>query len=342
MQSANSLIVERAAVEETPPFGGRTTIRAAGAMTSVRGMAARAARSNISVLLLGETGAGKEVLARSIHEWSLRSAGPFVAINCGGMSDTLLDSELFGHERNAFTGAGGAKIGLFEAADGGTLFLDEIGEMPLAMQSKLLRVLETREVRPLGGLRSRAVDVRFLAATNVDLEAALTTGAFRSDLMYRLNTLTLTIPPLRARTDELPNLVETFLARAPLEEGRELPDVSPEAMSCLERYHWPGNIRELRNVIDRAVVLCDGPTILPEHLQIEARQSPTLVAFAGGLATPEGRTDERACIIEALDTCGRNQTKAAKLLGISRRKLITKLDFYKLPRPVKLYHAGRL
>jgi two-component system response regulator AtoC len=333
--------METANFAEAPSAGGRwMTVREPSAMTHVRAMAARAARSNISVMLLGETGVGKEVLAQAIHESSPRAARPFVAINCGGMNATLLDSELFGHEKNAFTGAAAAKIGLVEAADGGTLFLDEIGDMPSDMQAKLLRVLETREVRPLGGLRSRPVDVRFLAATNVDIEVAVANGTFRADLMYRLNTLTLTIPPLRERTDELPGLVETLLARVCHEGGRERLEVSPEAMSCLYQHHWAGNIRELLNVIDRAVVFCDGPTILPRHLQLQTRRVPQLVPFPGGPAPAANDGAERTRIVEALDACGRNQTRAARLLGISRRTLITRLDFYKLPRPTKGYQSG--
>lgn len=310
-------------------------LRDTSAMMRVRAMATRAARSNISVLLLGETGVGKEVLARAIHDSSPRAARPFIALNCGGLTTTLLDSELFGHEKNSYTGAGAAKTGLIEAADGGTLFLDEVGEMPLEMQAKLLRVLETRDVRPVGGLRTRAVDIRLLAATNVDIEAAVAKGTFRSDLKYRLNTLTLTIPPLRDRPDELAELVERLLSRASRDEGRETPEVSPGAMRCLYQHHWPGNIRELRNVIDLAVLLCDGPTILPEHLQIEPRGRPMLVAIAGGLAPAANDCEERRRIVEALEACARNQTRAARLLGISRRKLINKLDLYKLPRPVK-------
>jgi DNA-binding NtrC family response regulator len=327
----------RASIFEAVP----TSIRAWGAgfappaspIEEVRATAARVARSNISVLLLGETGVGKEVFARTIHQGSRRANRPFVAINCGGLSETLLDSELFGHERHSFTGAATAKTGLFEAADGGTLFLDEIGEMPLEMQTKLLRVLETREVRPLGSLRSRTVDVRLLAATNLDIESAAEKGLFRPDLMYRLNAVTLTIPPLRDRKDELPQLVEAFLAQVSIDEGVRLPAVSREAMECLHQHRWPGNIRELRNVVERAVLLCDGPAILPEHLRLDARP-------VQDRPIPLHRyTDEKIRILAALDACGRNQGRAAKLLGISRRKLISRLDHFKIPRPIKEYVA---
>jgi DNA-binding NtrC family response regulator len=330
------------ACEAVPTLGGRWTMGAGlGAMEDVRARAMRAARARISVLLLGETGVGKEVLARQIHEASPRAARPFVAINCGGMSETLLDSELFGHERGAFTDAVAARKGLFEVADGGTLFLDELGEMPLGMQAKLLRFLDSREVRPLGGVRSRVVDVRFVAATNVDLHAAVARGDFRSDLMYRLNTLTLCVPPLRERRDELDGLVETLLARVCRENERAVPVVSGEARARLAAHDWPGNVRELRNVLELAVVLCDGGVVEAEHLQIESRKGRHLFALDGGvedgaLALGDGG-DERETIVRALDLCGRNQTKAARLLGISRRKLITKLDLYKVPRPVKSY-----
>jgi DNA-binding NtrC family response regulator len=317
------------------------------AMTRLRATVARAARANVSILLLGETGVGKEVTARSIHDSSPRARGPFIALNCGGMSASLLDSELFGHEKHAFTGAMAAKVGLIEAAQGGTLFLDEVGEMPMAMQCKLLRTLETREVRPVGGLTNRPVDVRILAATNVDIEEAVAKGTFRADLMYRLNTLTLTIPPLRARRDELPGLTEAFLDRARRDTGRETLRLSTEAMARLYSHDWPGNIRELRNVIDRAVLLCDGDEIRPQDLLLDAKRvapdepgrRPSHLVSLPTSAAP-GAASERDRILQALDACGRNQTKAAQLLGISRRSLVAKLDRYQLPRPQKQYDAG--
>jgi two-component system, NtrC family, response regulator AtoC len=281
---------------------------------------------------------------------SPRSEKPFVALNCAGLTETLIESELFGHERGAFTGASGAKVGLFESANGGTVFLDEIGEMPISMQAKLLRAIETREVRPVGAVRARPIDVRFISATNLDIEAAVKAGAFRGDLVYRLNTLTLAIPPLRERKDEIEGLARAFLEQSSREMSRP-PELamSDAAMECLLAYSWPGNIRELKNVIERAVVLCEGTEILPEHLPLEKMRPETLIGVAGQpRPTPPGpafanlpvlqdpkEIEERGRILEALQACASNQTRAAKMLGISRRTLITKLDYYGIPRPQK-------
>jgi hypothetical protein len=251
-------------------------------MRRVRAMAARAAPSNINVLILGEMGVGKDVLARLIHQMSPRASEPFVALNCASLPESLMESELFGHEKSAFTGAATAKVGLFESANGGTVFLDEIGEMPPAMQAKLLQAIELREVRPVGSTRTRPIDVRFLSATNVNIEAAVAKGTFRADLMYRLNTLTLAIPPLRERKDEIGVLAEAFVAQTWRDLGRAgSPAISPEAMGCLLGYTWPGNIRELKNVMERAVVLCDDPEILPEHLPLEKMRPARAQAVPG-------------------------------------------------------------
>jgi two-component system response regulator AtoC len=320
-------------------------------MHRVRALATRAAPSSINVLILGEMGVGKDVLARMIHQMSPRAGKPFLALNCAGLPETLIESELFGHEKGAFTGANTAKVGLFEAANGGTVFLDEIGEMPVAMQAKLLQVIETREVRPIGGrLQPRPIDVRFISATNVDIEAAVAKGAFRGDLMYRLNTLSLAIPPLRARKDELEPLVATFLAQMSRDLGRTEPiTVSAEAMECLMGYSWPGNIRELRNVIERAVVLCDGPAIEPEHLPLEKMRpavgdyvtvdGPSAAGSSSfknlpALDDPKASA-ERQRILDALEACTFNQTRAAAKLGISRRTLVSRLDQFGIPRPQK-------
>jgi two-component system, NtrC family, response regulator AtoC len=320
-------------------------------MQRVRSMATRAAPSNINVLILGESGVGKDVLARLIHQLSPRASKPFVALNCAGLTESLMESELFGHEKNAFTGATTAKVGLFESANGGTVFLNEIGEMPPSMQAKLLQAIELREVRPVGSVRSRPIDVRFLSATNVDIETAVGKGGFRGDLMYRLNTLTLAIPPLRERRDEIETLATTFVASACREQGREELTISPDALECVRDYSWPGNIRELRNVMERAVVLCDGPEILLEHLPLEKmRPAPgeyvslgkpdvTTVTASGvlrnnltPLSDPE-ETAERQQILDALDACAWSQTRAAERLGISRRTLVSRLDRYGIPRP---------
>jgi two-component system, NtrC family, response regulator AtoC len=224
------------------------------------------AQSNITVIVRGETGAGKEVISEEIHRRSARASGPLVKLNCAALPEHLLEGELFGYERGAFTGASQAKAGLIESADGGTLFLDEIGEMPLATQAKLLRVVESREVMRLGSLRPKTVDVRFVAATHRDLEDMVVRGQLRQDLYYRLAGVSLVVPPLRERVEEIPRLAEEFVARFCADARRPKIPISGDAMRVLKGYAWPGNVRELRNVIERAVVFCKGIAIAPEHL----------------------------------------------------------------------------
>jgi transcriptional regulator with PAS, ATPase and Fis domain len=332
----------------------------------------RIAHANISVLLQGETGVGKEVMTETIHNMSTRAAQPFLRLNCAALSEALLESELFGHEKGAFTGALSAKPGLLETADKGTVFLDEIGELPLSLQVKLLRVIEERRVLRVGGLKSRAIDVRFLAATNRDLEIEVARGAFRQDLFFRLNGITLTIPPLRERQTEIRPLAEIFIARACAESGRSPLPLSPEASTLLHRYSWPGNIRELKHMMERAVLLCQGEAITPEHLPVEKMRatrsappprSPVPAAADAGHAHPtngarrptpqtppqdesldfkkDSRERERRRIIAALKSAEGNQSKAAEILGISRRTLLTKLDVHKLPRPRKRMNDRR-
>jgi hypothetical protein len=252
-----------------------------GAMQRLQRLVKRIAVGTISVLLLGETGVGKEVLAESLHNESLRSKKPFLRLNCAALTETLLESELFGHERGAFTGAVHAKPGLLETAQGGTVFLDEVGELPHSTQVKLLRVLEERKVFRVGALKPRPIDVRFISATNRDLETQVAMGAFRQDLFFRLNGIALVIPPLRERLDEIEGLAKAFIQSASAQAGRARPPVlSLEALTLLRRYGWPGNIRELRNVIERAVLLCgDGPIAL-EHLPVE--KMGTVVGLMGG------------------------------------------------------------
>jgi two-component system response regulator AtoC len=324
-------------------------------MEGVRQLATRAAASTISVLILGETGVGKEVLARSIHRQSARAKAPFLALNCAGLAESLIESELFGYEKGAFTGAGHAKLGLMESANGGTVFLDEIGEMPIGLQARLLRVIESREVLPVGALKPRTIDVRFVAATNRDLEADVLTAQFRRDLFFRLNGLSLTIPPLRERVSEIAELARVFLEAAGRESGRPVPTLSQAALGLLETYRWPGNIRELKNVIERAVVLCDGSTIELSHLPVEKMRPSANVVVA--TASPDDPADlfasapldlpgnrpsyspeeesERARIMQALRGAAGNQTAAAKLLGIPRRTFVARLDRYAIPRPRK-------
>ena len=354
---AVSFVVRHAPVVDVPdlaPAGAAAdgVVVRDPAMRVVYEQAARAARASISVLLLGETGVGKEVLARAIHRHSPRAAGPFMGMNCAALAESLLESELFGNEKGAFTGAVAARAGLFEAANGGTVFLDEVGELPPSTQGKLLRVLEERVVVRLGSTRPRPIDVRFVAATNRDIEADSRDGRFRPDLYFRLAGIALEIPPLRDRPAELELLVRSFVAAACRELDRAEPlTVSPEALALLRRHAWPGNVRELRNVIDRAAVLCTGETILPEHLPSSLLKPPApapVVAAAvpvAPAAAPGGgggddlqgeiKSLERTRIIEALERCHGNQSKAAELLGISRRTLVSRLSEFGLPRPRK-------
>jgi two-component system response regulator AtoC len=295
-------------------------------MRRLYALAKRAGAGTIGVVILGETGVGKDVLARAIHDQSPRAARPFVSVNCAAISESLLESELFGHERGAFTGAAQAKPGLLETAPGGTVFLDEVGELTLAVQAKLLRVIETRELVRVGGLRPQKLDVRFIAATNRDLEADVARGAFRRDLYYRLNGMTLTIPPLRERPRDLPLLARHFVATLAKGAGRPRPPTLTDgALTLLARHAWPGNVRELRNVVERALLLADGPALGEEHLVIEIARKP---------APPT----ERDRIVAALAACGGNQSRAARQLGISRKVLIARLETYAVVRPRKRVH----
>jgi two-component system response regulator AtoC len=312
-------------------------------MSRIRRLVELVAPARISVVLLGETGVGKEVTADAIHRHSPRAGKPFLRLNCGALPEALLESELFGYERGAFTGAVQPKAGLLESAEGGTVFLDEIAELPLLTQAKLLRVLESREALRLGALIPRAIDVRFIAATNRDLEKMVAAGTFRPDLFYRLSGMTITLPPLRERVDEIPGLVRVFTAQSTSDLNRHVAEVTPTAMAALVAAPWPGNIRELRNVIERALILCgNGPidlSHLPEskrarpaesHVPVVGRPSPK----GGGLRS-ELEELERRRIVDALDQSAGNQTQAAKILGISRRTLLGRLDAYGLPRPRK-------
>ncbi|MEP0843874.1 MAG: sigma 54-interacting transcriptional regulator [Phycisphaerae bacterium] len=307
------------------------------ALRNVLDLCARVAGSNATVLLLGETGTGKEVLSRHIHANSPRAERPFVAINCAALPETLLESELFGHEKGSFTGAVAQKIGRFELAHGGTLFLDEIGDISHSTQIKLLRVLQEREFVRVGGTKTVACDVRIIAATNRDLTKAMKDGSFREDLYYRLNVFPIRTPPLRERREDIPLLVEHFVRLSAAQLNVPVPAVSDEAVALLTSYQWPGNIRELQNIVERAVLLSDGQTIGPTQLPRE------IAGDSGGPAAPEGGGSglwgyEKALIIKALKDAGWNQTKAAKALGISRDNLRYRLKKYDIARPEQ---AGR-
>ncbi len=298
----------------------------------------RAAKSGTStVLILGETGSGKELMARFLHSKSARAAGPFIELNCSAIPDTLLESELYGHERGAFTDAKRFKKGLFELADGGTLFLDEIGEMAPQLQAKLLRVLETRTFRRVGGHADITVDVRVVAATHRDLAKMVGEGRFREDLYFRLNVVPVEIPPLRERASDVGVLAEHFVQRFCRELGRPATRLHPSALAIMQRYGWPGNVRELENVIERVLLLEADDEILPEHLPAELTRGSAGAASAASDADPfpPGRVRpfteiEKMAIEHALRVCDGNKTRAATLLGISRQTLRTKLKEYAL------------
>jgi transcriptional regulator with PAS, ATPase and Fis domain len=317
------------------------------AMVELYGLAERSAQTMLPLLILGETGVGKDVLAAHVHQTSARKAGPFVRINCGALSESLLESELFGHQRGAFTGANEAKAGLFELGHGGSVFLDEIGELPLRTQVKLLHVLETNYVTRVGSTKAQRIDVRFIAATNRELARDVQAGTFRKDLYFRINTLCLKIKPLRERKADVLPLVRHFLRRTSARSGLTVPEVSAEVAEHLERYDWPGNVRELKNAVERARLLCGSGPLLPEHFPAESElinrapdlsdlwdvaEAPTQVR----LREPARDADaDHAALVDALNRCGGNQTRAAELLGISRRTLVNRLNRFNLPRPRK-------
>jgi two-component system response regulator HupR/HoxA len=309
-------------------------------MNDVCNLVRQVAPYDVSVLVCGESGTGKELCARALHYNSLRRNGPFVAENCGAMPDELLESELFGHKRGAFTGASEDRVGLFELADGGTVFLDEVGEISPAFQVKLLRVLQEGEIRPLGSNRQRKIDVRVVTATNRDLEAEVRSGRFREDLYYRLATFTIELPPLRERKGDIAVLAHALLDELQGQLGKPVGGISREALACLEAYHWPGNVRELQNELKRMVVLAQGDTLGADLLSprivhgADARQ----IVDLGVISQTEGSLKERMEALEALiikETLIRhrwNKTRAAEELGLSRVGLRSKLERYGLEK----------
>lgn len=300
-------------------------------MTQVR----RVAETNATVLIHGESGTGKELIARAVHDNSLRSQGPFVAINCGAIPLTLMESELFGHERGAFTDAKETKAGTFERADGGTLFLDEVGELPLDAQVKLLRVLEERRITRIGGKKAIPVDVRIVAATNRNLDDEVKNGHFRLDLLYRLNVFTLILPPLRERKEDIPLLTNFFIRKYNRTLSLDVQSVSPEAISLLTSYDWPGNVRDLENAIQSSMILCTGGVIRPEHLPdrikgYELAEAQTVSGSSGNSIREINAQMEKELIIEALKKHNFNRTLTAEALNISRKTLFNKMKRYGL------------
>jgi DNA-binding NtrC family response regulator len=333
-----------------PELRGSASFRAARAdvvvhdesMLRVHRLLERVADSELSVILLGETGVGKEQCAELVHELSPRTGKRFLRLNCASLSESLLESELFGYERGAFTGALTDKPGLLEAASGGSVFLDEVGDMPLATQVKLLRVLEAREVLRLGARAPRAIDIRLIAATHQDLNERITDGLFREDLYYRLNGISVIVPPLRERIDDIEPLARHFLARF-AKKGRTPPTLSSDAVDVLEAHSWPGNVRELRNLMERALILCDGTQIEPPHLPLDRARAHCSARPVHAVVTRQGastlrdevKTLERGRIELALEECDGNQRRAAQKLGLSRGALLRRLEALQISRPRK-------
>jgi two-component system response regulator AtoC len=340
-------VSEPPTLETESPVGADVVLRSQ-AMVDLYRQTDPIARGEINVLVLGETGVGKDVLAKSIHDRSARADKPFLRLNCAALSEPLLESELFGHEKGAFTGAVQNKRGLLQSAAGGTVFLDEIGEFPARLQPKLLQVIETKEIRSVGGITPQAIDVRFIAATNRDLEAEALSGHFRSDLFYRIAGFTAVIPPLRERREDILPLAQAFVRRLSAKMGVKGPvRIRDDAAVRLLDYAWPGNVRELRNVVERALVLSEGRGIGPEHLPLEKMRSVVLVSRRELTRSTDRDTEipvadltqeelfERQRIIDALANSAGNQSKAAELLGVSRSTLLNRLDAYRIRRPRK-------
>lgn len=311
-------------------------------MREILGSVERVAPTRTTVLLCGESGVGKDLIARAIHFHSPRARHPFVKINCTAIPENLMESELFGYEKGAFTGAAQAKPGKFEQADTGTVFLDEIGDVPPSIQVKLLRVLEERRVLPVGAVTPVAIDVRFVFATNRDLEAEVARGAFRSDLFYRINGIAVTIPPLRERPSEIEELARKFAADGAARDEVAVPEFSPQAIAALKTWPWPGNIRELKNAVDRALLMAPDGTITPAALGLEPASSPGRPAVGRPEAAPsEGAPNlkskraeaEKKAVLEALELTEGNRTRAARVLGISRRTLVSRLQEYGINKP---------
>jgi DNA-binding NtrC family response regulator len=311
-------------------------ISASPEMEAVKKMILKVARSSSTVLIRGESGTGKELIARAIHNQSPRVTEMFQAVNCAAINENLLESELFGHEKGSFTGAHAEKKGLFEVADRGTLFLDEIAELDIGMQAKLLRALQEREIRRVGGTRAIKIDVRVVAATNRDLRAMVADKRFRDDLYYRLNVLSVDVPPLRERRDDIPVLMNYFLKKHTRNTSRLVRGLTPEARRVMIDYSWPGNVRQLESAIERAILLCEGDLITIEDLPLEVRQESRPAAEGAFKLPPEGisfEDVERDLITQAMEQSDYNITKAAKLLGLTFRTLQYRLEKFGIRKP---------
>src|SRR5512143_1228802 len=318
--SVKSKLLEQELVRKESPF---EFIGRSRQLRDILALIQKVAPTDSPVFIQGESGTGKELVANTVWHFSTRKNAPFIALNCASLSENLIESEIFGHEKGAFTSAYQMKHGLVEVADKGTLFLDEIGEMPIALQAKLLRFLDSGEFRRVGGNKTLRVDVRLIAATNKDLPSLIKKGAFREDLYYRLNVINLTIPALRERKEDIAELSQHFLKKYAKKLSKAIADFTPEALELLTGYHWPGNVRELENVIERAVILCESDTIGAEDLSI-----PSHAAVAELGANPSLEEIEKTYILRVLKEAGNNQSKASQLLGIDRKTLYLKLKKY--------------
>ena len=337
------LVIEENRSLRAAMVGDSRIVGSSDALLRVQELTRRAARADVTVLLTGETGTGKELFARALHEWSPRAAQPFIAVNCGAIPQTMVESELFGHERGAFTGAVERRMGRFELAQAGTLFLDEVGELPLDVQVKLLRVLEEKRFYRVGGSKEIRSDVRVVAATNRNLAELVQRGDFRQDLLYRIRVLEISIPPLRERVQDIQEIADHLLRRLAKEAGLTLPRLSPTVWERLEAYHWPGNVRELRNVLERALILCGSDSIEPDDVLPPDPPDPSDCLEPGRTRTADSapmvgterslRDVEKDHIQAVLDATGWNKSRAAEILGIGRTNIYEKIKQFGLESP---------